>query len=100
MSGIKFTKLYIFIALLMLSLNSMSEYRAYQYIVKTKISNQTDRLQAGDSIISSTLSPTSYVSYHGGSDIVSIDLINTWMCPGNTAHKRICDPIPLENDGN
>ena len=100
MSGLKFTKTYIASAIFMLSFSLMGEYRAYQYVVKTKTKNQSDLLKSGDSIISSTLSPTAYISYHGGSEIISIDLINTWMCPGNTARKKICDPIQLEYDGN
>ncbi len=84
----------------MVSFTSMGEYRAYQYIVKTKVLNQTNELNSGQSIISSTLSPTAFFAYNGGAETISIDLINSWICPGNTSHKRICDPVLLENNGN
>ena len=84
----------------MISLTSMGEYRAYQYIVKTKVLNQTKELNSGQSIISSTLPPVAFLAYNGGANSISIDLINSWMCPGNTSHKKICDPVLMENNGN
>lgn len=42
-------------------------------------------------LVTSTLDPVSYLSYHGGSDTLKIDLVRTWKCPGYTgAGKPIC----------
>lgn len=67
-----------------------AEYRAYQYLVRT-----TDpyavATKAQAQYIVSTLNPSMYRSYHGGS-FVSVDLLRTWICPGYTGKgKKICD---------
>lgn len=81
---------------LFFSVNSYAEYRAYQYIVKT---NDPFALatKAQSQYIISTLNPQMYKSYHGGS-FVSIDLLRTWICPGYTGKKPVCDhPYDKEN---
>jgi len=68
--------------------NANAEYRAYQYLVKPThnyLKNQNVFL------ITSALDPVSYVSYHGGSQTLSVELIRTWMCPGYTGqYKDLC----------
>jgi len=78
----------------------MAEYRAYQYIVKQKTLNKPLNEQALPAIITTSLSPTSYLAYNGGPTTIEIELLNTWMCPGNTSHRKICSPIQQENNGN
>lgn len=66
-----------------------AEYRAYQYLVKNKIQNSPD--QKNSTVIISSLNPVSYIAYNGGSRLIDIDLIRTWVCPGNTARfNGIC----------
>ena len=70
----------------------MAEYRAYQYIVTTKSANQTDLTKSKTAIINSSLAPTAYTAYHGGNNLIKIELINSWPCPGSTANQQICKP--------
>lgn len=72
--------------------NAHAEYRVYQYVVKNKV--QTTNDQPVSQIITSSLNPQSYIAYHGGNQLISLDLLRTWMCPGSTAKmKKIC-PSP------
>lgn len=85
-----------FISLCTLSLLSFgagAEYRVYQYFVKSKM----ERFSAtGNYLVTSTLDPVSYLSYHGGNEAIAIDLLRTWTCRGYTgASKEHCNP-PLE----
>lgn len=71
---------------LFFSVNSLAEYRVYQFSLKNKVmTSQTD-----EHIITTTLDPQSYVSYHGGPRLIAVNLLRTWMCPGNTARKPLC----------
>ncbi len=80
--------------LLAASLNiAHAEYRVYQYVIKNKVA--TSKNSEGV-IVQSTLDPTSYIAYNGGSTLVAIDLVRTWICPGNTGqHKDTC-PSPYK----
>lgn len=65
------------------------EYRVYQYIVRPNIQDITPKSY----FVTSTLDPVSYLSYHGGSGSLKIDLSRTWTCLGNTGGQDICpDP--------
>jgi hypothetical protein len=45
-------------------------------------------------MVTSTLDPTSYVSYHGGQGALRVNLLKTWTCKGHTGGKAICeDPM-------
>ena len=66
-----------------------AEYRVYQYIVKNNIENESS---TKTNLITSTLDPTTYQAYNGGSNLVAVDLLRTWICPGNTGQfKQTCD---------
>ncbi len=73
------------------SINTVfAEYRAYQYIVKNKILTAQD--QSNSHLITSSMDPETYISYHGGHNLISIDLLRTWVCPGHTGNRKdICD---------
>lgn len=58
-----------------------AEYRVYQYIVKNKVATASDPTGR---IIVSTMDPVAYLAYSGGGDLLSIDLLRTWKCPGFT----------------
>lgn len=73
---------------MLMSFNALAEYRVYQYIHYNKMAGSED--EPSSFIKVSTLSPQSYIAYHGGSTLVTVDLMRTWVCPGNTAKKDIC----------
>ena len=71
-----------------------AEYRIYQYYV----SSPTTVLEGPNAlspIITSSLDPVSYTAFHGGSRHIRLDLLRTWICPGDTARKPYCPgPYP------
>lgn len=75
--------------LFLISIAARAEYRAYQYLVKTNdqfaVANKAEA-----QYIVSTLNPQMFKSYHGGS-YVSVDLLRTWICPGYTGKKVVCE---------
>lgn len=76
--------------LLLMSSTCFSEYRVYQYSLTNKISTAKD--QPNFQVVLSTLDPVSYIAYNGGSQLVEVDLLRTWICPGHTGQgKDICD---------
>ena len=79
---------------------AIAEYRAYQYILKSKVLNQSIQSSPMQSIVVSTLSPVSFVAYNGGESAIEATLINSWMCPGHTAKRATCKPPTQEFDGN
>lgn len=75
--------------MIIFSANTFAEYRVYQYIVKNNVKIKD---APNGHLVISTLNPRSYLAYHGGSNLVNIDLLRTWMCPGNTGmNKPTCD---------
>ena len=79
-----------FLAFIIFSEDSLAEYRAYQYMVKTN-DPYAIATKARAQYIVSTLNPQMYKSYHGGS-FISVDLLRTWICPGYTGRgQKICD---------
>lgn len=80
-------KIFLIFIFFGIQINIISEYRVFLYKVQNKISSkETSESQ----IITSTLSPKSYLSYHGGSQSISINLLKTWMCKGHTGLNPIC----------
>ncbi len=76
--------------ILILPVQALAEYRAYQYIVKNN-DPYAVATRAQAQYIVSTLNPQMYKSYHGGS-FVSVDLLRTWICPGYTGKgQKVCD---------
>lgn len=76
------------ILFLVLTYSVQAEYRAYQYIVKSKINkNPQTNTNLRPNIVVSSLNPTAYISYHGGKNQITVELISSWICPGNTARS-------------
>ena len=93
-------KTLLFIKILLISLffsfSANAEYRVYQYYVKSKLKLPTDK---SGYLVTSTLDPVSYISYHGGNTSLKVDLLRSWMCVGHTGgQKKLC-PGPEENSG-
>lgn len=71
------------------SYSAFSEYRAYQFIVKNKISIKD---APNGHLVTTTLDPVTYIAYNGGESIISADLLRTWICPGHTGYRQdICE---------
>lgn len=77
--------------LILFALPAFAEYRVYQYVIKNKVQTASDQPQSH--VITSSLNPQGFVAYNGGGQLVSVDLIRTWMCPGHTAKRPLC-PSP------
>lgn len=69
----------------------MAEYRVYQYYTRSKNVFIQDNPSY---IVTSSLNPVAYVAYNGGSSNIEVDLIRTWMCPGNTGFNKDYCPSP------
>jgi len=81
---------YALLCSLLLSQSAWCEYRVYQYVIKNKVISSFDQPQS--EVITSSLNPQSFVAYNGGSGLVAIDLVRTWICPGYTGKKKkLCD---------
>ena len=84
----------IFNLLLVLMIEtSNAEYRVYQYSIKLKKLYEVD---VAPYLVTSTLDPVSYVSYHGGRETVSVDLLRSWICKGHTGKRTPYCPSPYE----
>ena len=89
-----FFKLFYLFCGLLFAVNLPAEYRAYQYFVTSKyiFPQKTQSV-----LVTSTLTPDAYITYHGGNDVIAIDLVQTWLCLGHTRQKPIC-PNPIQTD--
>lgn len=76
---------------LMISFSVNAEYRVYQYLIKSKFPKPQDQKSY---IVTSTLHPRGYETYHGGSEALKIDLLRSWTCRGYTGNKRPICPSP------
>ncbi len=71
----------------LLSLPAFGEYRVYQYYVRSKLQNINP---TNAQLVTSTMNPTTYVSYHGGKASIEVNLLRSWVCMGDTSKKPIC----------
>lgn len=89
-------KYLIGLTLLLTSSICLAEYRAYQYIIKS-----TDQFAIANGaqaqIVTSTLNPAMYQSYHGGS-LLTVSLLRTWICPGYTGGRQKICPHPYDQE--
>ncbi|MBD64455.1 MAG: hypothetical protein CME62_04570 [Halobacteriovoraceae bacterium] len=77
--------------LILLPFTAQAEYRVYQYMITNLVLNSQEEPKSH--IVESTLNPSMYHAYHGGTSLIEISLLRTWRCVGNTAKKSIC-PSP------
>jgi hypothetical protein len=82
----KFKIFSVFFTCLLFS-SLQAEYRVYQYYVKNKSKSLLDQKPY---LVTSTLDPVSYQSYHGGSESIQVDMLSTWMCQGYTGGQETC----------
>ena len=82
------SKFHLILALGLMSMSLRAEYRVYQYVVKAQ---NPFSINQKAYMVTSTLDPQSYLSYHGGPSTLKIDLIRTWMCRVNTAKAEYCE---------
>lgn len=63
---------------------SYSEYRVYQYWVKSKTREKAE-------LVTTSLDPSAYLAYYGNEKETSINLMRSWICYGDTGgHKPPC----------
>lgn len=77
--------------LLFISELALAEYRVYQYYVRPK---RPLFPNAKAYLITSSLDPVAYKSYHGGEESLVVDLLRTWICPGYTGKNKDYCPSP------
>lgn len=80
---------YFAFPIFLISFAANAEYRAYQYALITLPAKDQLQKKPTEFMVSS-LSPVAFKSYSGLA-AKQIFLLRTWMCPGNTARKKICD---------
>lgn len=68
---------------------AFAEVRVFQYLVLNNVSSTPE---PSNQLMTTTLNPTAFVAYHGGEEVVSVDLLRTWMCYGNTSGQDLCPP--------
>ena len=91
--------LFLFIVVLW-SHEGKSEYRVFQYLVKSRHLLPRDNRPY---MVTSTFDPVTYLAYHGGESSLKIELLRSWMCYGDTSQKKFCNPprkqksLPPEN---
>lgn len=47
-------------------------------------------------LVTSTLDPVSYIAYNGGQELLAVDLLRTWICPGYTGGAKQTCKSPYE----
>ena len=72
---------------LFLCLESSAAYRAYK--LKVTFFEPTLKRNITQTVVS-TLDHLQYENYHSGYGTQTVDLIDTWYCPGDTRRKEIC----------
>jgi hypothetical protein len=80
------TKIFLFFVAIIFVSSASAEYRVYQYLVKNNDPFAAATLHPAQYIIS-TLNPQMFQKYHGG-ELIKVDLLRTWMCPGYTGKGR------------
>jgi hypothetical protein len=96
MKSLSFINALVIFALVLISAETKGEYRVYQYYVKSKIQLPVDNKGY---LVTSTLDPVSYLSYHGGNSSLRVDLLRSWMCKGHTGNFQTPCKGPEENSG-
>ncbi|MBI3296201.1 MAG: hypothetical protein HYZ71_15860 [Deltaproteobacteria bacterium] len=92
--------------LLLLSLLTLPAEAAFRvYLLRVTQYDSFGNFVKHQSVMS-TLDHLQYEHYHGGYRWSKVELIDTWYCPGDTAHRKLCDrpkvkdrvPASLERD--
>ena len=96
MKNLNFIRFSFLIALVFCQTSISAEYRVYQYYVKSKLQQPID---IKSYLVTSTLDPVSYLSYHGGNSSIRVDLLRSWMCKGHTGNYNSHCNGPEENSG-
>ncbi len=67
-----------------------AEYRVYQYEIRPLF----EQIRNENYIITSTLSPKNFPTYHGGESSLKITLLKSWICKGYTGGFQGLCPSP------
>ena len=72
-----------------------AEYRAYELEVTDILDCQLNKREKCRRFrVSTAMSPSLYVSTHGGQERIGVVMLATWMCWGDTSDYRAVCPIP------
>jgi hypothetical protein len=69
-------------------------YRVYQ--LKIENYNSKGRVE-GKEVIMTTLDPWQYEHYYGGYRWMTIKMVDTWYCPGDTSRREYCAKPKVKN---
>ncbi|WP_164848426.1 hypothetical protein [Halobacteriovorax sp. HLS] len=96
MRCLNYIKILVSLSAILSCLAINAEYRVYQYYVKSRIQLPVDNKGY---LVTSTLDPVSYLSYHGGNSSIRVDMLRSWMCKGHTGNFQTPCNGPEENSG-
>ncbi len=65
----------------------MASYRIYQ--LRLRHYDQLGKKKI-NRVILSFMDPKQYESFHGGPAVMSVEMLDTWYCPGDTSRKKYC----------
>lgn len=86
-------RLLSFLILMAIATQVQAEYRVYVYQVQSRFPSD---FQSKPHIVTSTLDPVSYLSYHGGETSIAVDLMRSWTCVGHTGGMQDYCKGPIE----
>ncbi|MFM8312760.1 MAG: hypothetical protein ACKOA8_00575, partial [Deltaproteobacteria bacterium] len=79
--------LFLSISGLLLCSPAMASYRIYQ--LRLRHYDQLGKKKI-NRVILSFMDPKQYESFHGGPAVMSVEMLDTWYCPGDTSRKKYC----------
>ncbi len=82
---------FLAITLCVLVLPSPSAHAAYRvYQLKINDYDAQGKVEANE-MITTTLDPWQYEHYYGGYRWMTIKMVDTWYCPGDTSRRAYCE---------
>lgn len=78
------------LSLLFLGVTSSSEgsYRLYQLRIRHYDQLAKKKINR---VVLTTMDPVQYEGFHGGPGVMKVEFLDTWYCPGDTSHKKVCN---------
>jgi hypothetical protein len=77
----------ISLAVVFNSTSTFASYRVYQ--LRLRHFDQTAKKKMSEVVVT-TMDSEQYQSFHGGSNLMKVEMLDTWYCPGDTSHKKYC----------
>jgi len=64
-----------------------ASYRVFQ--LRVRHYDQTAKKKIVRTLLT-VLDPVQYESFNGGPNVMKVEMLDTWYCPGDTSRKRYC----------